>query len=135
MRNVSCNLELRLVSPVGCDDDHRKQEHSDESSPQEQQQQQLTIFYNGSVCVSDVTELQARSILMLASRDMEDKVRISSVPTTPSPTISSPLHTPGLSMKRSLQRFLQKRNDRIQSTSPYNSLRYNQRGRFRGLTC
>ncbi|XP_065877207.1 protein TIFY 5A-like [Euphorbia lathyris] len=74
---------------------------------EERTAQQITIFYNGNVCVSDVTELQAKAILLLATREKITSSRGSS---------SNPN---GLSMKRSLQRFLQKRNHRIQSTFPY----------------
>ncbi|KDP37988.1 hypothetical protein JCGZ_04631 [Jatropha curcas] len=129
----NCNLELRLFPFPDSDDDHRRY-FVDESnkSPQDEEQQQrklqqeqqkLTIFYNGNICVCDVTELQARNILMLASREMDDKIRSASgSPEPTSPTLSSPVYSPnnGLSMKRSLQRFLQKRNHRIQATYPYN---------------
>lgn len=98
------------------------------------QQQQLTIFYNGNVCVADVTELQAKAILLLARREEEEKLMAStsrsgscssSESTPPRPplepnSLSSSICNPnGLSMKKSLQRFLQKRNNRIQSTFPY----------------
>lgn len=42
---------------------------------EQQEQKQLTIFYNGRVLVCDVAELQARAILLLASREMEDRLR------------------------------------------------------------
>ncbi|KAH7568562.1 hypothetical protein JRO89_XS06G0015400 [Xanthoceras sorbifolium] len=84
------------------------------TSPPENQQKQLTIFYGGRVCVCDVTELQARAILMIASREMEEKMRSpsSGSPSSASPPVSpiiesqlySPVPPTGLSMKRSLQR-------------------------------
>ncbi|KAK4399368.1 protein TIFY 5A [Sesamum angolense] len=99
-------------------------------SPDEKQQ--LTIFYNGRVATCDVTELQARSIISLARREMEDEKSKSSLggsgsePSSPL-LISSPIHNSsqtrgngsGLSMKRSLQSFLQKRRSRVQAISPY----------------
>ena len=42
-----------------------REEESDESP--ENQQQQLTIFYNGRVCVCDVTELQVIKTLVFNS--------------------------------------------------------------------
>ncbi|KAF8391064.1 hypothetical protein HHK36_023364 [Tetracentron sinense] len=98
----------------------------------ESPQQQLTIFHNGRVCVCDVTELQsnrtvitnlefgyamqARAILWVASGEMDERM---STPRSEliSPSLQSPVSS--LSMKRSLQRFLQKRKIRIQATSPY----------------
>ncbi|XP_050287676.1 protein TIFY 5A [Quercus robur] len=133
----NCNLELCLV-PYSASlpsndsgDDHQPMMEERRGSPQQNQQpQQLTIFYNGKICVSDVTEFQARSILLLATREMEERLK---TPTgsdwlkTPtgsdlsSPTLQTEKYSPctGLSMKRSLQRFLQKRKNRIQATSPY----------------
>lgn len=137
---MNCNLELRLFPTSDEDHSHPQTESysNDQEPPQQQQQkpQKLTIFYNGTVCVCDATELQAKAILMLASREMEDnKIRkfssgpsssssssgkpVSPIRTSPPPVYSSKNNT-ALSMKRSLQRFLQKRNNRMQATYPYN---------------
>ncbi|XP_077221062.1 glycolate oxidase 1-like [Tasmannia lanceolata] len=60
----------------------------------------------------------ARAILHLAKREMEERPRTcDSEPFLPSQ--QTQLNAPALSMKRSLQRFLQKRKTRIQETSPY----------------
>ncbi|XP_010275855.1 PREDICTED: protein TIFY 5A [Nelumbo nucifera] len=123
----NCNLDLCLF-PLGS----RPSSDSDNSSlseasirtqrqqeqAQQQKQQQLTIFYNGRVCVCDVTDLQARAIICIARREMGERM------TTPRSPLSPPLQSqlqslPGLSMKRSLQRFLQKRKNRMQDASPY----------------
>lgn len=69
--------------------------------------------------------MQARSILMLANKETERRVM---TPTGSEPSSPILLQSPhnnmyspstGLSMKRSLQRFLQKRKNRVQETSPY----------------
>nr|XP_023885500.1 protein TIFY 5A [Quercus suber]POE69529.1 protein tify 5a [Quercus suber] len=124
----NCNLELRLV-PYSASlpsndsgDDHQPMMEERRGSPQQNQQpQQLTIFYNGKICVSDVTEFQARSILLLATREMEERLKTPTGSDLSSPTLQTEVYSPstGLSMKRSLQRFLQKRKNRIQATSPY----------------
>ncbi|KAJ8538487.1 hypothetical protein K7X08_027708 [Anisodus acutangulus] len=116
----NCNLELGLMppslsssSPNNCKNNLYFSMKDQESTELEKQpQQQLTIFYNGRLVVSDVTELQAKAIIYLASREMEEETK---------KTPSSPLlqTQTGLFMKRSLQRFLQKRKNRIQTTSPY----------------
>ncbi|KAL0442507.1 UNVERIFIED_CONTAM: protein TIFY 5A [Sesamum latifolium] len=135
----NCNLELRLVTPsVFYHSNHynNAQYHSmsDMMSGSPDEKQQLTIFYNGRVATCDVTELQARSIISLARREMEDQKSKSSwsgsEPSSPV-LINSPIHNnsrtsgsgsgsgSGLSMKRSLQSFLQKRKSRVQAISPY----------------
>ncbi|CAK8530886.1 unnamed protein product [Lathyrus sativus] len=125
MRN--CNLELCLfpqhVSHSNHNHNHNsrmieEEEDSDQSSMQNQQQP-LTIFYDGNMCVTDVTEFQAKSILMMANKNVQETLKTSTPTVVQSPHQScSP--GPALSMKRSLQRFLQKRKNRIQQASPYN---------------
>ncbi|GMI77763.1 jasmonate-zim-domain protein 8 [Hibiscus trionum] len=118
----NCNLELRLL-PSGFSGDRRDMVEGRSEIP-ENQQQQLTIFYNGRVCVCHVTELQARTILMIANREMDERLRTPASGSEPaSPALQSPIDSPSTGlptgMKRSLQRFLQKRKNRIQTTSPY----------------
>ncbi|XP_075664636.1 protein TIFY 5A [Castanea sativa] len=124
----NCNLELCLfpysasLPSNDSGDDHQPMMEERRDSPQQNQQpQQLTIFYNGKICVSDVTEIQARSILMLATREMEERLKTPTGSDLSSPTMQTEQYSPstGLSMKRSLQRFLQKRKNRLQATSPY----------------
>ncbi|KAK9064326.1 hypothetical protein SSX86_015706 [Deinandra increscens subsp. villosa] len=121
----NCNLELRLVPPSPplylrqldpIPSDNKNMVGGD---LKERQNQELTIFYDGKVSVCDVTELQARTIIKLASEEMDDDKwrRAPDSSSSPSPILMSP---GGLSMKKSLQRFLQKRKHRIQETSsPY----------------
>ncbi|KAL6561963.1 hypothetical protein OROGR_002970 [Orobanche gracilis] len=123
----NCNLELRLVTPPAfsnsADYNGRSNSMSEEGgSPNGKQP--LTIFYNGRVASCDATEQQARTIIFLASREMEEKSKGSrhggSNPCSPflaNSPICSPTNT-NLSMKRSLQRFLEKRKSRAQAMSP-----------------
>ncbi|XP_054779435.1 protein TIFY 5A-like [Prosopis cineraria] len=124
----NCNLELRLFPSH--DSDHHVHHHpimgegdknheSEMMSPEDEgQQQKLTIFYDGKVCVSDVTDLQARWIMKEATKEVEEKMKRS---LSSSSLGQSQMCSPNtaLSMKRSLQRFLQKRKDRIHESSPY----------------
>ncbi|TKY71961.1 TIFY 5A [Spatholobus suberectus] len=131
----NCNLELALFPP--CDSGPRRHpmvEEASEISPmqnylhhhhhRQEQQQPLTIFYDGKICVADVTEFQAKSILMLANKKMEERVRTPTGSEPSSPTIMQSHHQvyspgTGLSMRKSLQLFLQKRKIRVQEASPY----------------
>ncbi|XP_078163344.1 jasmonate-zim-domain protein 8 [Carex rostrata] len=105
------------------------------------QKRTLTIFYNGQMCTSNVTESQGRAIISMAKREMEKgrskelKERTNIYPLQFLPegkrnngsfqdlsqfhSNSSQMLNQGHSMKQSLQRFLQKRRTRIASASPY----------------
>ncbi|KAM7270771.1 hypothetical protein ACFE04_029985 [Oxalis oulophora] len=124
----NCNLELCLLpystdswSNINNNNNPKMEEITSEEIPQVQQKpQQITIFYNGSVCTSEVTALQARAIIRLASGGGIDEIL------TKSPTnfvnsqsqMTSPSSS-ALHMKRSLQQFLQKRKHRAKTASPY----------------
>ncbi|AEE31184.1 Tify domain [Arabidopsis suecica] len=126
----NCDLELRLF-PTSYDSDSSDTtsvvESTSSGNPQpNEESQRITIFYNGKMCFSsDVTHLQARSIISIASREMKTK---SSSNGSDPPNKSTSFHhnqlpNPKASMKKSLQSFLQKRKIRIQATSPYHSRR------------
>ncbi|KAL3643652.1 hypothetical protein CASFOL_014467 [Castilleja foliolosa] len=110
----NCNLELRLVT-------HSSDYYNSMSDDHREEKQPLTIFYNGRVASSDTTELQARTIIFLASKEMEGKSNNWAGTSPCSEVLNSPIYSPTthLSMKRSLQRFLEKRKNRAQSMSPY----------------
>ncbi|KAG6469343.1 hypothetical protein ZIOFF_074057 [Zingiber officinale] len=106
-----------------------------------QHKRQMTIFYNGQVCVCDATEMQARAIIGMAEKEMEAMIgkkkrmnkhdqqqqqeamaeSATALPLPPSPSPESLLQVlnPDLSMRQSLQRFLEKRKDRISEVTPY----------------
>ncbi|CAG7907871.1 hypothetical protein HID58_016036 [Brassica napus] len=114
----NCDLELRLLPPY----DSRSS-----VTPQPKKESQiLTIFYNGHICVSsDLTHLQAKAILSLASKDMEERSLSleSSNRSEPSIIPYNLNQNQKVSMKRSLRSFLQKRNVRIQASCPYHRSR------------
>nr|XP_011460207.1 PREDICTED: protein TIFY 5B-like [Fragaria vesca subsp. vesca] len=126
----SCNLELelRLSSSDECSSSLESLHHQ---SCQDLQQQQLTIFYNGVMCTCDVTELQARAILCVANYELGKIVVKTSTTSSSIPSGSYELSSPsahysppctscvaagGLSIKKSLREFLQKRKHRSQAT-------------------
>ncbi|XP_077220905.1 protein TIFY 5A-like [Tasmannia lanceolata] len=113
------NLELCLLpAGAGAGDNANADHFPSRNEVSDENSQQLTIFYDGRICACNVTEIQARAILHLAKREMEERPRTcDSEPFLPSQ--QTQLNAPALSMKRSLQRFLQKRKTRIQETSPY----------------
>ncbi|XP_019197150.1 PREDICTED: protein TIFY 5A-like [Ipomoea nil] len=84
----------------------------------------ITILYNSKTGFSDdASELQILGILWLARREVEEKdnikrsnLRLSS-PHQHHHQWHSPLTPAGLSLKKSLQRFLQRRRDRIRAAA------------------
>ncbi|KAF8108904.1 hypothetical protein N665_0104s0215 [Sinapis alba] len=117
----NCDLELRLLPPP--------YDSSSSKTPQpKKESQNLTIFYNGHICVSsDLTHLQVKDILSLASKDMEERSLSLKSSEGPDPSIIpnnlTRVHHQKASMKRSLRSFLQKRNVRIQASCPYHHSR------------
>ncbi|WVZ61904.1 hypothetical protein U9M48_011712 [Paspalum notatum var. saurae] len=116
----------------------------EERREQAARKRNMTIFYNGRVCAVDVTEVQARAIISMASEEIRAQQDSGSSsggtarrcardglvrPPVPAAVVASPAAASprqggfavapvmdqaatGLSMKRSLQRFLQKRQAR-----------------------
>ncbi|KAI3962773.1 hypothetical protein MKW98_029932 [Papaver atlanticum] len=119
------NFELFLVPPSSSAIDTYSHHHHHNSMTEgsDESPQHLTIFFDGRVSVCDVTELQAREILSLARREMNERMTsCSSVPSPATPSVVQSqlqISPNGICMQRSLQRFLQKRKNRIQATSPY----------------
>ncbi|KAJ8465110.1 hypothetical protein OPV22_027662 [Ensete ventricosum] len=120
MMGVGCNpidLRLRLGSSSGAEEAFGK---SGETQ-QQQQQQQITIFYDGRICSCEVTEMEARNIISMAEREMDDQMRKKNQ----QPSLLSPQQkTDGaeLSKIRSLQQFLQNRKSRLSEIPPYNHI-------------
>lgn len=102
---------------------------------QQEQKKQMTILYKGRIFVCDTTEMQARAIISMAEKmeenigkqnlisqhDQQQEAMAESTVLFSSPSSETlpQMHNPGLSMKRSLQRFLQKRKARIGEVTPY----------------
>uniref|UniRef100_A0A7N0VIY0 Uncharacterized protein n=1 Tax=Kalanchoe fedtschenkoi TaxID=63787 RepID=A0A7N0VIY0_KALFE len=117
--NFNLKLELKNMDKNGADPMKEGSGESPSKSPDD-----------GEYGAYDVMELQARAILMLASHEAEqrmckeqDKCAGARPPRMMAASeIQRRLcggQTTGLSMKASLQRFLQKRNLRAQARCPY----------------
>ncbi|KAL5731743.1 hypothetical protein ACHQM5_004443 [Ranunculus cassubicifolius] len=118
----ACSLDLTLSIPSSSNSyNNGENESKKEEQSRETRLQRITIFYNGKICVCEATEDQARRILDCAKKQTEEAMQRNR---NNSDTVASHLNSPtGICVKRSLQRFLEKRRDRIQSTrSPYKSL-------------
>ncbi|XP_022136494.1 uncharacterized protein LOC111008192 [Momordica charantia] len=86
-------------------------------------QQQIMVFYNGTFSFCDLTELQARAILRLASQEKNGNGRWANPEWLSLQMPKNGNGNAGFSIKKSLQRFLQRRKTRrIQSMSPYHKL-------------
>ncbi|XP_024032164.1 protein TIFY 5A [Morus notabilis] len=84
-------------------------------------QHEVIIYFNGRTLVCDMIELQARSIILFASREMKGRKNLKGSDLELSTCLQSQIYgSPSLSMKRSLERFLQKRRQRSRASSPYN---------------
>ncbi|KAK9924263.1 hypothetical protein M0R45_032643 [Rubus argutus] len=84
-------------------------------------QEQITIFYDGRVYVFDIIELQVRSIILFATREMEGGMTSRSSKEAISFALQSQMLGPPCgSTKKSLQTFLQNRRKRSQEATPYN---------------
>ncbi|KMS95890.1 hypothetical protein BVRB_004000 [Beta vulgaris subsp. vulgaris] len=121
---MDCNLQLGLFHSSTSFSSSASTISMGSNDGEIMKQEQMTIFYNGRICVCDVTELQARSIITLASKSKTSEVKSrTSIGGGDhiSPTVQcQELYTQnGLSMKKSLRQFLEKRKHRIQATSPY----------------
>ncbi|KAL6197408.1 hypothetical protein ACLB2K_033017 [Fragaria x ananassa] len=130
-RGCNLELELRLSSSDECSSSLESLHHQSCQDLQ-QQQQQLTTFYNGVMCTCDVIELQARAILCVANNELGKIVVKTSTTSSSIPSGSYKLSSPsahysppctsrvaagGLSIKKSLRKFLQKRKHRSQSNT------------------
>ncbi|KAK8966009.1 hypothetical protein KSP40_PGU010904 [Platanthera guangdongensis] len=109
--NLDCNTELCLTAGGS--------PRSRSNDAGAEQKHAITIFYGGRVCVCDATEIQARAIISMAMREMEEtamKRRVQSFSLRAEAAAQRQdlqLLNQGLSMKKSLQRFLQKRKTRV----------------------
>ncbi|KAL5731740.1 hypothetical protein ACHQM5_004440 [Ranunculus cassubicifolius] len=98
----TCNLDLTLSTPSSPNCNNNICESEGKIESRGNQVQRVTIF--GKVCVFAATEVQEKTVLY--------------VPASPSSLPSQLYSPPGISMKRSLQNFLEKRRIRIQSNKP-----------------
>ncbi|XP_038895134.1 protein TIFY 5A-like [Benincasa hispida] len=111
---LNCNLELCLSPPSSSPSTIAVTATNSTSTSQHNH------LSPTEVPILDLTELQARAIIVRATRQMEAERRSTtrriSLPTTEQISMKSGASP---SMRRSLQRFLQKRKHRTQTLSPY----------------
>ncbi|KAG2274049.1 hypothetical protein Bca4012_012200 [Brassica carinata] len=87
----------------------------------------MTIFYNGTVSVFQVSPNKAEDIMKVAmeTSPKKDKSMEKDLPVIPQTTLRTKLFGQNLdgdlpiARRKSLQRFLEKRKERVVSTSPY----------------
>ncbi|KAI4372056.1 hypothetical protein MLD38_010340 [Melastoma candidum] len=112
MEGFSCDLELGLrlgVSHVGAEETRRAATNEAATGSGGQ----LTILYKGDVCVCDnVSEAKAKAIMLLAGSGGRQQGSGATMEISCGDTADS-----ALMMKRSLQRFLEKRKTRMQRSS------------------
>ncbi|KAI0497560.1 hypothetical protein KFK09_020791 [Dendrobium nobile] len=85
----------------------------------EEPSRQITICYNGRISVCNVTNFQARAIMDMAKNEMEKNKYCKQEEDEVAIARETLELQPGLSMKRSLQRFLQKRKARLMADSSF----------------
>ncbi|RDY02177.1 Protein TIFY 5A, partial [Mucuna pruriens] len=114
----NCYLDLRLHSSSSNSTSHRSMQAISTLSSQylhfcrnetlNIHNKLVAILHNGRHCMFDTAELQARVIIWLASREMEESTGLHSRALL--------IHVSrGLSIKKSLHNFLQRRKKRSQS--------------------
>ncbi|KAI4343083.1 hypothetical protein MLD38_027626 [Melastoma candidum] len=125
---ADCNLDLQLhpssSSSSSLDatstssirqhqlDDHLNHQHQLHLEKMPGGELPLTIFYAGEIYVVNVDQQRARSIMGMAAKGTGREDWKLSTPYSSNPMTN-------LSMKRSLQRFLERRKHRIRSMNPY----------------
>nr|ATD10401.1 jasmonate ZIM-domain protein JAZ10 [Fragaria x ananassa] len=97
---------------------------SPENAPEKPKPKPMTVFYGGSVAVFEVTPEKFESIVKLA---MEEKFKAARAADRPQESkqqqlvnVDGPLNEDlPIARRKSLQRFLEKRKERLNTVSPY----------------